>query len=114
MALWAELITQISARLAPLSRILSAAADQEPDIRQLRTDRQEHRLAGHRAFARYLSQLDALNPHLTARAAADELWLFSDPILFDRLVHDLGWTRTRFQTWLTRTVIATILKHHYG
>jgi AcrR family transcriptional regulator len=110
--MWAELTTQMSARLAPLSRILSAACDREPDLRELRSRGQTRRLAGQRAFAGHLGQLDALSPKLTVQTAADELWMFSDPILFDRLVHDRGWTPTHFEAWLTRTVTTSILVHH--
>jgi AcrR family transcriptional regulator len=111
VAMWAELTTQICARLAPLSRILSAASDREPDLRELRSQGQTQRLAGQHAFARYLNQLGALNPKLTVKTTADELWMFSDPVLFDRLVHDRGWTQTHFQTWLARTVTVNILVH---
>lgn len=106
---WAGLTAQISGRLAPLSRVLSAAADSEPDLRELRRRGQEQRLAGQRAFARHLDRLGALRPGLTPRAAADELWLLSDPVLFDRLVHDRGWSRTRFRGWLARTAAAGLL-----
>lgn len=108
--LWAALTTRIDTRLAPLSRILSGAADLHPEARDMRRDRQSERLEGQRAFARHLRQLGGVAQGYTVRDAADELWLYSDPLLYDRLVNDRGWSTARFRRWLARTVATSLLE----
>jgi hypothetical protein len=41
--------------------------------------------------------------------AADVAWLATDPVLFDRFVRIRGWSVSRFEAWLARTLTGQLL-----
>jgi hypothetical protein len=60
-----------------------------------------------------LGSRGALRPGLTVSDAADVLWLFNDPAVYQRLVIERGWSRRRYETWLGDTAIAAVLDTSY-
>jgi AcrR family transcriptional regulator len=106
---WAALTTAISSRLADLSRVLAVAADIDPQARILRQTAQAQRYRGAAAFVGHLAALGVLAPDLDTGAAADIVWLYSDPQLFGRLVRDRHWPVPQFEDWLYRTMTGQLL-----
>ena len=51
-----------------------------------------------------------LRPGLTADMAADLMWLYNDPTVFDKLVRQRGWSIDQFQAWLARTLQMHLLQ----
>ena len=51
----------------------------------------------------------ALRPDVDVDIAADLLWLYNDPSLFDKLVRQRGWSVARFQDWLTEALQVQLL-----
>ena len=109
IALWAQMVTEIAARVAPISEVLAAAADSDPDAAQLVANADRERMFGATAFVRYLSSLGSLAPGLTQQHAADVCWVHNDPHLYRRLVTERGWTTGEFRQWLSTSLAAALL-----
>jgi AcrR family transcriptional regulator len=110
LALWAEMVAQIAARVAPVSEVLTAAADADPDAAQLAADADRDRMSGATAFIRYLASLDGFAPGITQQHAADLCWAVMDAHLYRRLVTQRGWTTSDYTRWLSASLAATLLR----
>jgi AcrR family transcriptional regulator len=110
LALWAQTVAGIAARVAPISEVLTAAADADPDAAQLVADASRDRMSGATAFVRYLASLDGLAPGITQQHAADLCWALMDGHLYRRLITQRGWTTTDFTQWLSSIVAASLLR----
>lgn len=110
LALWAQTVAGIAARVAPISEVLTAAADADPDAAQLVADASRDRMSGATALVRYLASLDGLAPGITQQHAADLCWALMDGHLYRRLIIQRGWTTTDFTQWLSNIVAASLLR----
>jgi AcrR family transcriptional regulator len=110
LALWAQMVVEIAARAAPISEVLTAAADADPDTSQLVADADRGRMSGATAFIRYLASLDGLAPGITQQHAADLCWALMDAHLYRRLVAQRGWTTSDITNWLSSSLAATLLR----
>ena len=97
---WANLTTAISARVAALSVVLLAAASIDPDAKDLRERTQTQRHLGAQALVDHLANHADLAPPMDKHTAADLIWLYSDPLIYHRLVHERQWSPPQFQAWL--------------
>jgi AcrR family transcriptional regulator len=110
LALWAQMVTEIAGRVAPISQVLTAAADADPDAAQLLADADRDRMSGATAFTRYLASLNGLAPGVTQQHAADLCWAHMDPHPYSRLVTQRGWTTSDYTQWLSTSLAATLLR----
>ena len=110
LALWAEMVVEIAARVAPISEVLTAAADADPDAAQLVAKANQDRMFGATAFIRYLASLDGLAPGITQQHAADLCWALMDAHLYRLLVTERGWAAADFTQWLSGSLAATVLR----
>jgi AcrR family transcriptional regulator len=110
LALWVQMVTEIAARVAPISEVLTAAADADPDAAHLLADADHDRMFGATAFSRYLASLNGLAPGITQQHAADLCWAHMDPYLYRRLVTQRGWTASDYTGWLSGSLAATLLR----
>jgi AcrR family transcriptional regulator len=110
LALWAEMVVEIAARVAPISEVLTAAADADPDAARLVADADRDRMSGATAFIRYLASLRGLAPGITQQHAADLCWALMDAHLYRLLVAERGWTAAQFTQWLSSSLAATVLR----
>ena len=101
LAGYAALVTTINRRIAGVWRAIEGAAASDPEARQLHQELVEQRRSAMRAPVKRLVTLGALRTGLSAGEAADLLWLFNDPGLYDKLVRQRHWSHARFQKWLT-------------
>jgi AcrR family transcriptional regulator len=53
---------------------------------------------------------DELRPGLTRESATDTAWAIASPQLFDLLVRRAGYTMVEFESWLTATLRASVLR----
>lgn len=109
LALWAQMVTEIAGRVAPISQVLTAAADADPDAAQLLADADRDRMSGATAFTRYLASLNGLALGVTQQHAADLCWAHMDPHPYSRLVTQRGWTTSDYTQWLSTSLAATLL-----
>ncbi len=110
LALWARMIVDVAARVAPISDVLTAAADVDPAAAQLVAEADRDRMFGATAFVRYLASLDGLAPGVTEQQAADLCWALMDGYLYRRLVDQRGWTAAEITRWLVDSLTATVLR----
>ena len=98
LALYADALPAIQARLAPLVAVLQAAAAAEPELDQLWSEVSERRASNMRRLAAELAETGHLLVPL--EEAADVIWATNSPELYLLLVHQRGWAPERYRDWL--------------
>jgi AcrR family transcriptional regulator len=98
-------------RVAPIAlAVEAAAASGDADAVALLADVRQQRLSGMTMMATQLHRLGGLRRGLGVPAAADLLWLMTDPAPYDLLVRQRGWTPHRYADWLARATRASVLR----
>jgi TetR/AcrR family transcriptional regulator, regulator of autoinduction and epiphytic fitness len=110
LALWAQMVVEVAARVAPIGEVLTVAADVDPAAAQLLAGAARDRMSGAAAFVHYLAAQDGLAAHVTEQHAADLCWALMDGHLYRLLVAQRGWTAGDFTQWLTDSLAATLLR----
>ena len=82
-------------RVAPVHDALRSAADVDEQARELPVTMEEQRLRGMGMFAADLDSRGVLRDGLTRAAAADLLWFYIQPVHWDLLVQQRGWSGRR-------------------
>jgi AcrR family transcriptional regulator len=111
---WARMVVEITARVAPLSAVLYAAADGDPDAAGHLAELASNRMSGATAFVRHLAALGGLAPGLSEQRAADLCWALMDGHLYQLLVTQRGWTSAQFTNWLSASLTAALLAPEPG
>jgi len=110
LALWAQTVVGVASRVAPVSAVLTAAADTDPAAAQLFSEMARNRMFGATEFVRYLASLEGLAAGVSEQQAADLCWSLMDGHLYRLLVTQRGWTTVSFTQWLTDSLAATVLR----
>jgi AcrR family transcriptional regulator len=110
LELWAEMVVDIASRVAPISQVLYAAADSDPEAAQLLADEARNRMYGAAAFVRHLASLGGLAAGVSEQQAADLCWAMMDGHLYHLLATQRGWTPAGVTRWLADSLGATLLK----
>jgi TetR/AcrR family transcriptional regulator, regulator of autoinduction and epiphytic fitness len=97
---YAAFLSQVQARLAPMSQVMRNAADADDDVAALWAGLGEQRLAGMTMFAEHLAGAGLLAPGLTVEQARDELWALGAAEVYYLLVCQRGWPPDRYRDWL--------------
>ena len=104
---WGRLSAEVAPRVAPILLLIRSAAATDPEMASLlaETDRQRLRRMRHNA--------NGLAGHLkagvTIAAAADVLWTYSSPDLYDLLVHRRRWGARRYGEFIADAITAALL-----
>jgi AcrR family transcriptional regulator len=114
VTLWARTVVGIMARVAPISEVLYAAADGDPDAAVHLAELARNRMSGATDFVRHLAALGGLAPGLGEPQAADLCWALMDGHLYELLVTERGWTATQFANWLSASLTAALLPPEPG
>ena len=109
LQLFAEDISAILERVAPVFAIMRVAAKTEPDIAELLKNLLEERLRNLATVAQSLSAQHALREDLTVEQTAEIIWAITSPEVFGLLTVDRGWSRERYVHWLSDTLIRLLL-----
>lgn len=107
--LYAGVIAGIGERLSGIYEVFRAAAAIDPEIKSQWELIQTERLGGGRGFVRILAGKGPLRDGLDLEEAGDVVWAHIDASLYHRLVVERGWSRSRFEEWLTRTLTSYLL-----
>jgi AcrR family transcriptional regulator len=94
------LLEESLTRVAPIHDALRSAADVDDQARELLETMEKQRLRGMGMFAADLDSRGVLRKGLTREGAADLLWFYIQPIHWDLLVQQRGWSRAAYRTWL--------------
>jgi AcrR family transcriptional regulator len=110
LALWVRLVTEIAPRVAPISAVLYAAADADPEAAELLAGLAQGRMFGAVAFATHLESIGGLADGVSVQQAADACWAVNDSHLYWLLVNERGWPAARYAQWLLDSLAATLLR----
>lgn len=109
VTMFADAMGEIMERVSPIFEVMRNAAFTEPEITDLLDRLLSQRLTGMRFFIDALLRNGPLRPGLMPDAAAETVWALSSPDLHRLLTRRLGWNRDRYATWLSETLLATLL-----
>jgi AcrR family transcriptional regulator len=104
---WGELTTEVMPLVAPILLLIRSAASTDPEMAALFAQTDHQRLQRMRHNARSLR--GHLRPGLTLTAAAEVLWIYSSPDLYDLLVLRANWSMDRYRRHLVSGMIGALL-----
>jgi AcrR family transcriptional regulator len=106
---WGALTTEVMPRIAPVLLLVRAAAATDPDGQTLLEELDADRLRRMTQNARRLRDGGHLRRGITLARAADVLWTYSSPELYELLVLRRGWTLGRYGRFVADAMIAALL-----
>jgi AcrR family transcriptional regulator len=101
LELYARAVCAIHVRLAPLIGVLESAASADAELAALWSTISERRAKNMRLFAADLKATGGLRENVTVDEAADIIWSMNSPEFYLLLVEQRGWSRERFEQWLS-------------
>jgi len=103
LRLYAEAVTTIHTRMAPLQLALRDAGSTEPDAQRVWKDINDRRARNMRDLIGELGPAGTLREGLTLDEAADVVWATASAELFILFTAERGWTLEQYQRWLAET-----------
>ena len=100
LAIYAQSISEIHQRLAPVFLALRDAAGTDRDCSELWAEIGARRSANMRLFAADLRATGEVRSDLTDDEVADTIWSMNAAEYWDLLVHQRGWSPEQFGHWL--------------
>jgi AcrR family transcriptional regulator len=102
-------VGEVTPRVAPVMLLVRAAADDDSEVAAVWTRMNDERLERMRQHARRLAEHGHLRPGVTVDEAADVLWTYTAPDLYDLLCRQRGWAPERFGRWVGDAYVAALL-----
>jgi len=102
-------MSEVSPLSAPIQLLIAEAAAVDPEMEDLRVQVDEERFARMSHNARNLARAGHLRPGLRPKDAAEVMWAYTAPELYQLLVMRRGWTPSRFGTFVADAMIAALL-----
>jgi len=109
LAMYARLVVGIDRRASAAWRALEGAATSDPEAAKLYVAMVEMRRQAMDEAAQMFADAGALRPDIDVDIAADLMWFYNDPSLYDKLVRQRGWSISRFESWLTEALQVQLL-----
>ena len=106
---WGAFVTEIAPRTAPILTLARDAAASDPELAALVDQVSAARLDRMTVNARALADGGHLQPGITVAQAADTLWAYSSPELYELLVLRRGWTPEHYGGFVAQAMIAALL-----
>ncbi len=111
---WALLTAEVAPRVAPILLLVRAGASHDPELAELAGELDQTRRHRMTENARRLAATGQLRPGLTVRQAADVLWTYSSPELYDLLVLRSSWELPRYARFVEDGLRAQLLPRGSG
>ncbi|MGI8681240.1 MAG: TetR/AcrR family transcriptional regulator [Mycobacteriales bacterium] len=105
-----DFVAEVAPRVAPLMLLIRSAAETAPELLRMWEQANDERLASMTRHARQLAADGHLRAGVSAAQAADVLWAYTAPELFDLLVNRRRWSSRRFADWVSEAYIAALLE----
>jgi AcrR family transcriptional regulator len=104
---WGRLTTEVAPLVCPILLLIRSAAATDPDMARLLAETDDQRLQrmSHNAHA----LRGHLRPGITHNAAAEVLWTYSSPDLYDLLIVRRHWPLPRYGRFIADSMIAALL-----
>jgi AcrR family transcriptional regulator len=106
---WGVLTTEVAPRVAPVLLLLRQAAASDPELARLQAEMDAARLTRMTRNAQTLLQAGHLRPGIDLNEAADVLWTYSSPELYELFVIRRGWGVERYGRFIADAMIAALL-----
>ncbi len=107
--LFAQDISAILERVAPIFEIMRFAAKTEPDIADLLQNILRERLHNMESLVQHLSEQGPLEEGVVDLQAAETIWTLTSPEVFRLLTVDRAWSREQYIQWLADTLTRLLL-----
>lgn len=105
---WGVLTAEVAPRVAPILLLVRDAAS-DPEMARLQTELDEQRLGRMSKNAHTLANGGHLRNDVTVEDAAELMWAYTAPELYELLVRKREWTPQRFGTFVADALIAALL-----
>jgi AcrR family transcriptional regulator len=109
IAEWGALTAEVAPRVAPILLLIRAASASDPEVHALLEEMDTDRLRRMTVNARRLRDAGHLRRGITLPQAADVLWTYSAPELFELLVLRRGWTPKRYGRFIADAMAEALL-----
>ena len=109
LAAWGAFIAELAPRVIPIIQLARDAAVGDPEITATLHEISAARLERMTVNARGLAQAGHLRPGITVDQAADIMWAYSSPELYELLVLRRGWTPERHGRFIAQALAAALL-----
>lgn len=100
LRIYAAALRAMQPRLAPIFKVLQAAAAQDAELNALWQEISQRRAANMRLLARNLAATGRLRRDLSIAKVADIIWSLNSPEFYLLLVEERGWSADDFEHWL--------------
>ena len=110
LELYADTQPGVHGRSSPLYRVLVAAADSDPELRDLLDGMEARRLHGLGGLAAQLAESRTLRSDVSVDGARDIIWTLCSTPVHDLLVRERGWTSQRYRDWLAAALKRELLE----
>ena len=106
---WGRLVAEVSPRGSPIVLLVRSAAATDPELVALLEEIDASRMRRMTTNARRLHRAGHLRPGIGVRSAAEVLWTYSSPELYDLLVLRRGMSLPRFGRFVADAMAAALL-----
>lgn len=106
---WGAFVAELAPRASPILLLIRDVAATDPAARALRDEMDADRLKRMTHNARRLRDAGHLRADITLAHAADVLWTYSSPELYELLVLRRGWSPARYGRFVADAMIKALL-----
>jgi len=106
---WGAFVAELAPRASPILLLIRDVAAGDAEVRALRDELDADRLRRMTDNARRLRDAGHLRHGMTLAHAADILWTYSSPELYELLVLRRGWTPQRYGRFVADAMIKALL-----
>ncbi|MEO8898361.1 MAG: TetR/AcrR family transcriptional regulator [Candidatus Dormibacter sp.] len=106
---WGRFVTEIAPRTTPILLLLRDAAGTDPEIQVLLEEMDSDRLRRMTDNARRLHTAGQLRSGVTVALAADVMWMYSSPELYELMVLRRGMPLRRYGQFVADAMIAALV-----
>ncbi len=106
---WGAFVAEIAPLGSPVMLLIRDSAAADPEMARLQAQLEAARLERMTHNAESLAAAGHLRPGMTAQDAAELMWAYTAPELYELLVLKRGWPPGRFGTFIAEALIAALL-----
>ena len=106
---WGALTAEVAPRIAPILLLVRDAATTDPEIRLLQDELDADRLRRMTDNARRLLGTGQVRPDISLATAADLLWTYSAPEVYELLVTRRGWPTEAYARFVSDALADALL-----
>ena len=104
LSIVASVLAPAQGRSAGLVLSVFEGAKSDPELERLAAQMSAQRAAMAAWIVSRLTALGVLDTEVSEDEAVDTLFALMEPALFDRLIHQRGWTHDRYERWVARSL----------